>query len=125
MKWRIPNTPFGGNPVAPEDEMDEDDVNARKVQYQIGKLSGYADEDCCPDGNRGGTYGDYNIDYDDETHDAYNRLIDADPLYAAKLSQDLATLAIATHNEQLDTAATSRTGAKIPRTRKSSTSASG
>jgi hypothetical protein len=106
MAPKLPNTPFGGHPNLPnEDDMDEDDWKARRVQYEIGKLCGLDDEDC-----NLGSYGDLNGDYDDETHDAYNRLIDADPLYAAKLSQDLVNLAIATHHERRDQKATRGTG---------------
>ena len=114
MDWLIPNTAFGGHPNLPdEDDMQANDWAARKTQFAIGKLLGLPDEDC-----NLGTHGDLNGDHDDETHDAYNRLIDVDPLYAAKLSEDLATLAIATHHERLDKAATSSTGPKVPRTRK-------
>jgi hypothetical protein len=114
MGWIIPNTAFGGHPNLPdEDDMQANDWAARKTQFAIGKLCGLDDEDC-----NLGTHGDLNGDYDDETHDAYNRLIDVDPLYAAKLSEDLATLAIATHHERLDKATTSSTGPKVPRTRK-------
>lgn len=120
MTHPIPNTAFGGHPNRPnEADMQPSDWAARQAQYQIGKLLGLPDEDC-----NLGTHGDLNGDYDDETHDAYNRLIDADPLYAAKLSQDLVNVALGTYYEQRDQADVRPTGPKIPRTRRGSTAPS-
>jgi hypothetical protein len=91
----LPNTPFGGTTWRDfdgEEQMTGNDWQARKTQYQIGKLCKRKDDDCNPDSDGIGTFGCYNGDWSDDDHAAYNKLLAADPKYAAKINGDLEKL---------------------------------